>query len=68
LLTHRSYKTPKWIEYFLAICGTLALEGGPMFWMATHRVHHQFSDKDGDPHTHAARWQMVEPYRLDAGR
>jgi len=51
LLTHRSYKTPKWVEYFLAICGTLALEGGPMFWIATHRVHHQFADKDGDPHT-----------------
>jgi fatty-acid desaturase len=51
LLTHRSYKTPKWIEYFLAICGMLALEGGPMFWVATHRIHHQFSDKDGDPHT-----------------
>jgi len=51
LLTHRSYKTPKWIEYLLAICGTLALEGGPMFWVATHRIHHQFSDKDGDPHT-----------------
>src|SRR6185369_14555784 len=29
LLTHRSYKTHKWIEYFLTICGTLALEGGP---------------------------------------
>ncbi len=51
LLTHRSYKTAKWIEYFLAVCGTLALEGGPMFWVATHRVHHRFSDKDGDPHT-----------------
>ena len=22
-----------------------------MFWVATHRIHHQFSDKDGDPHT-----------------
>jgi stearoyl-CoA desaturase (delta-9 desaturase) len=51
LLTHRSYKVPKVIEYFLAICGTLALEGGPTFWVATHRVHHQYSDKDGDPHT-----------------
>ena len=51
LLTHRSYKVPKWIEYFLAVCGSLALEGGPMFWVATHRIHHQFSDKDGDPHT-----------------
>jgi fatty-acid desaturase len=51
LLTHRSYRVPKWIEYFLTICGTLALEGGPMFWVATHRVHHQFSDKEGDPHS-----------------
>jgi fatty-acid desaturase len=51
LLTHRGFKTPKWVEYFLATCGTLALEGGPIFWVATHRVHHQHSDKAGDPHT-----------------
>ena len=51
LLTHRGYKTPKWVEYFLAVCGTLALEGGPIFWVSTHRVHHQHSDKPGDPHT-----------------
>ena len=51
LLTHRGYKTPKWVEYFLTICGTLALEGGPIFWVATHRIHHQHSDHEGDPHT-----------------
>jgi fatty-acid desaturase len=51
LLTHRSYKTTKWMEYFLTWCGTLALEGGPIFWVATHRVHHQKSDQEGDPHT-----------------
>ncbi len=51
LLTHRAYKVPKPIEYFLTVCATLALEGGPIFWVATHRVHHQFSDKEGDPHT-----------------
>jgi fatty-acid desaturase len=51
LLTHRGYKTPKPIEYFLTLCGTLALEGGPIFWVATHRVHHQKSDHEGDPHT-----------------
>src|SRR6266567_6694592 len=51
LLTHRGYKTPKWVEYFLTACGTLALEGGPMFWVATHRVHHQLTDKPGDPHS-----------------
>jgi sn-1 stearoyl-lipid 9-desaturase len=51
LLTHRGYKTPKVIEYFLTICGTLALEGGPIFWVATHRIHHQHSDHEGDPHS-----------------
>jgi sn-1 stearoyl-lipid 9-desaturase len=51
LLTHRGYKTPKWLEYFLTVCGTLALEGGPIFWVATHRIHHRFADKYGDPHT-----------------
>ena len=51
LLTHRGYKTYKWVEYFLTWCGTLALEGGPIFWVATHRIHHQKSDREGDPHT-----------------
>jgi fatty-acid desaturase len=51
LLTHRGYKTPKWLEYFLTVCGTLALEGGPIAWVATHRVHHQNTDRDGDPHS-----------------
>jgi fatty-acid desaturase len=51
LLTHRGYKVPKWLEYCIAVCGTLALEGGPIFWVATHRVHHQLSDHEGDPHT-----------------
>jgi sn-1 stearoyl-lipid 9-desaturase len=51
LLTHRSYKTHKWVEYALTWCATLALEGGPIFWVATHRIHHQNSDREGDPHT-----------------
>ena len=51
LLTHRGYKTPKWMEYFLTTCGTLAIEGGPISWVATHRIHHQNTDKEGDPHS-----------------
>jgi fatty-acid desaturase len=51
LLTHRGFKTPKWMEYFLTACATLALEGGPIFWVATHRIHHQYSDQEGDPHS-----------------
>ena len=51
LLTHRSMKVPKWLEYMLAVCGTLALQGGPIKWVATHRVHHAFSDRPQDPHS-----------------
>ena len=51
LHTHRGFKTYKWFEYFLALCGTLTLEGGPIFWVATHRLHHQYSDQPEDPHT-----------------
>lgn len=57
LLTHRGYKTPKFIEYFLTTCATLALEGGPIFWVAIHRIHHARSDKEGDPHSpRDGRW------------
>jgi fatty-acid desaturase len=51
LLTHRGYWTPKWLEYVMTTCATLALEGGPIFWVATHRLHHQHSDRAGDPHS-----------------
>ena len=57
LHTHRSYKAPKWLDYLFAVCGTMTLEGGPIFWVATHRVHHQLSDKVGDPHSpHDGAW------------
>jgi fatty-acid desaturase len=57
LHTHRSYKCPTWMEYFFAVCGALTLEGGPIFWVATHRIHHQKSDQPGDPHSpHDGAW------------
>ncbi len=33
LLTHRGFKTPKWVEYFLTVCATLTLESGPIQWV-----------------------------------
>lgn len=51
LLTHRGYQVPLWLEHAMAVCATLSLEGGPIFWVSTHRVHHQLSDHAGDPHT-----------------
>jgi fatty-acid desaturase len=51
LLTHRGYLVPRWLEYLLAVCATLSLEGGPLVWIATHRLHHHHSDRPGDPHS-----------------
>jgi fatty-acid desaturase len=51
LHTHQSYQCPRWLEYFFAVCGTMTLEGGPMFWVGTHRLHHAKSDQPGDPHS-----------------
>lgn len=51
LHTHRSYKCPVWLEYFFGLCGAMSLEGGPLFWVGTHRIHHQKSDLPGDPHS-----------------
>jgi len=51
LHTHRSYRVPVFLERFFAVCGALTLEGGPISWVAIHRIHHQKSDQPGDPHT-----------------
>jgi stearoyl-CoA desaturase (delta-9 desaturase) len=57
LLTHRGYVTPKPVEYFLALCGALALESGPISWVVTHRIHHAHTEAPGDPHTpRDGRW------------
>jgi stearoyl-CoA desaturase (delta-9 desaturase) len=51
LFTHRSFETNKMVECFLAICGSMAVQGPLLQWVATHRRHHQFSDHEGDPHS-----------------
>jgi sn-1 stearoyl-lipid 9-desaturase len=50
LLSHRSFQVPKWLEYFFALCGTLALQGGIIWWVGLHRHHHLHSDQDLDHH------------------
>jgi fatty-acid desaturase len=50
-LTHRSLRLRWGLEYVVATIGTLAMQGAPIEWVATHRVHHAHSDHEGDPHT-----------------
>ena len=51
LLTHRSFQTPRWLERFFALLALCCLEGSPVTWVANHRMHHQHSDKEEDPHS-----------------
>ena len=51
LLSHRSFKVPKLVEYFIISGAYLSLEGAPIFWVTTHRLHHKYSDHKGDPHS-----------------
>ncbi|MEO9096557.1 MAG: fatty acid desaturase [Candidatus Baltobacteraceae bacterium] len=50
MITHRSLRLPRPLEYAVALCGALALQGGPIEWVSTHRKHHAHSDHEGDPH------------------
>jgi len=51
LLTHRSFKAPKWLEYTLTIFGAMAIQDDAPKWVATHRIHHQFVETEKDPHS-----------------
>src|SRR5215207_9930389 len=50
-LTHRAFKTKKWIRATLAALGSAAIEGPVIAWVADHRKHHAFTDVEGDPHS-----------------
>jgi stearoyl-CoA desaturase (Delta-9 desaturase) len=50
-LTHRSFRAKRWVRAALAICGSMAIQGSAIQWVADHRKHHRFSDKEGDPHS-----------------
>lgn len=51
LLTHKSFKTGRFVRYGLAIAGSMAVQGPVLEWVAIHRIHHRFADRDGDPHS-----------------
>jgi stearoyl-CoA desaturase (Delta-9 desaturase) len=49
--THKSFKATRPMKVALAITGSLAFQGSIVSWVADHRRHHAFSDKEGDPHS-----------------
>lgn len=68
---HASYRASRPVQFLLALVGTQCGQRGPLWWAATHRLHHQHADRPGDPHSprqggflHAhARW-LTRPEQL----
>lgn len=51
LLTHRSFEVPRWLEHIFVTLAICCLEDTPVRWVATHRLHHNHSDEEEDPHS-----------------
>ncbi len=49
--THGSFKAPRPVRIALAVAGSMAVQGPVLQWVADHRRHHAFSDREGDPHS-----------------
>lgn len=56
LLSHRSFRCPKIVEYFWVLGGYLAFEGSPIWWATIHRAHHRYTDQPLDPHSPRFGW------------
>ena len=56
--THGSFKANKALRVALAAVGGMAVQGPVVQWVADHRRHHAFADREGDPHS---------PWRYGAG-
>ena len=49
--THGSFRANRGLKIALAVAGSMAIEGPVLRWVADHRRHHAFSDREGDPHS-----------------
>ena len=52
--SHRSFKTSRWFQAFLAASGSICMQRGALWWASNHRLHHQYSDTEKDPHSPVA--------------
>jgi stearoyl-CoA desaturase (delta-9 desaturase) len=56
-LTHRSVIFKPWLEKLFVTFACMAGTGSPIMWVMTHRQHHRFADKEGDPHPPKSVWK-----------
>ncbi len=58
--THRAFRAKRWLRVTMAVAGSMAIQGPVVRWVADHRKHHRFSDRDGDPHS---PWRYGRSFR-----
>jgi stearoyl-CoA desaturase (delta-9 desaturase) len=49
--SHRTYRTSRLMQFFLAVLGNSSVQRGPLWWASVHRHHHQHSDQEEDVHS-----------------
>lgn len=68
LLAHRSFRTGRFMQFMMALAGSLAMQGGPLWWVAHHRAHHRDTDTQADVHSPVTRgfWQSHMGWMMSA--
>jgi stearoyl-CoA desaturase (Delta-9 desaturase) len=51
MFTHRAFESSRAFRAVIAVIGSMAVEGSVITWVADHRKHHAFTDREGDPHS-----------------
>ncbi|MEZ5551198.1 MAG: fatty acid desaturase [Pseudomonadales bacterium] len=69
LLAHRSFQTSRFMQFIMALAGSLAIQGGPLWWVAHHRSHHRDTDTELDIHSPVTKgfWQSHMGWMMSAG-
>ena len=49
--THGAFKAKRALRVALAVAGSMAVQGPVIRWVADHRRHHAYADREGDPHS-----------------
>jgi stearoyl-CoA desaturase (Delta-9 desaturase) len=68
LLAHRSFRTSRFLQFMMALAGCLAIQGGPLWWVAHHRAHHRDTDTPDDVHSPVTKgfWQSHMGWMMSA--
>ncbi len=49
--SHKSYEASAPVQIFYALFGAMAAQNSILWWSSSHRIHHQYVDRDWDPYS-----------------